>query len=644
MHRTTLGTWPGAPPNALLCVMAAVTATSAGAQQGVTDERDVRPLTAITVIASPSTTNPASVFTLSRADFTQFAPATTVDILRQIPGASVDRSGHAGSVSSLYLRGGDPNWTAIFLDGVRINDPTNSRGGSVDLSFLDPGMIERMEVIRGPASAALGSDAISGAINIVTRAPADTREASADVDAGTRSYVSVGARAAGPVGVGAISVHAAATQSGEQIEGGGTRLRTLVARWRSRAELPGTLELAAHAYDADAHAFPDDSGGPEYAVLRAVERRHAAQQDGSIRYRWEASEATHFSTLVTLLHRDESDVSPGVAPGVRDPVGIPPNRSDTRFERQTLRFTGESAVAPWLRIALGAEYQNERGSSRGALDLGDFMLPVNFSLSRSTIAGFGEMQGAISNTTLVASLRLDHAGNVENVTSARLGVVHAVDAATELRANYGKGFKLPSFFSLSNPIVGNPGLVPERSRSIDAGWTHRFANGSGEIALALFRSRVEHAIDFDAGPPPRLVNRSAVESKGGEVALRFDMAPSFRVQGQVGVASAHSVGTDEPLRNRPHLQGTLGAVVIPAEAVEASLAVTYVGHNADSSIPTGARTLAGYARLDAVVSYRSSNSLRFTLAFDNVLDRSYDEMVGFPGPRRGVRLGVSAAL
>jgi vitamin B12 transporter len=221
------------------CLIAAVVlATNADAQPTAMADDEVRPLTPITVIASPASANPANLFTLSRADFAPFDLMTAVDVLRRIPGVNIDRSGSAGSVSSLYLRGGDPNWTAIFLDGVRINDPTNSRGGGVDLSFLDPAMIERVDVIRGPASATLGSDAISGAINIVTRAPADVLEASIDAETGTRGYDRVDVRGAGPVPVGAVSLYGSASDGGSQVEGGAVRLRTIASRFRSSSAVP----------------------------------------------------------------------------------------------------------------------------------------------------------------------------------------------------------------------------------------------------------------------------------------------------------------------------------------------------------------------------------------------------------------------
>ena len=93
-------------------------------------------------------------------------PGSVVDLLRDLPGVFVQQSGGRGSVVSLFTRGSKPNFTLVLLDGVKANDPTNTRGGSYDFSTLDLNDISRIEFVRGPASAVYGSNAVGGVINI----------------------------------------------------------------------------------------------------------------------------------------------------------------------------------------------------------------------------------------------------------------------------------------------------------------------------------------------------------------------------------------------------------------------------------------------------------------------------------------------
>jgi outer membrane receptor for ferrienterochelin and colicin len=93
----------------------------------------------------------ANVTIITREEIERQQAVTVSEILTQVPGLHVDESGARGGLSSVYIRGGDPNFTAIMIDGIPINDPTNARGGSVDLSSLTPEHIERIEIVRGPA-------------------------------------------------------------------------------------------------------------------------------------------------------------------------------------------------------------------------------------------------------------------------------------------------------------------------------------------------------------------------------------------------------------------------------------------------------------------------------------------------------------
>ena len=111
----------------------------------------------------------ASVTIISQSDIAARSPASVTELLRQVPGMHVDQPGGRGSTSSVYIRGSDPNYTLVLMDGIVVNDPTNNRGGSFDFSTLDIEHIERIEIVRGPLSAVYGSNALGGVINIITR-------------------------------------------------------------------------------------------------------------------------------------------------------------------------------------------------------------------------------------------------------------------------------------------------------------------------------------------------------------------------------------------------------------------------------------------------------------------------------------------
>jgi outer membrane cobalamin receptor len=90
---------------------------------------------------------------------------SVADVLRKVPGVDVVRTGSMGGTTSVFTRGGESNYTLILIDGVEVN----LGGGDIDLANVTVDNIDRIEVIRGPASTLYGSGAVSGVIHIITR-------------------------------------------------------------------------------------------------------------------------------------------------------------------------------------------------------------------------------------------------------------------------------------------------------------------------------------------------------------------------------------------------------------------------------------------------------------------------------------------
>src|SRR5437764_6699690 len=127
------------------------------------------------------------------------------DALREVPGASLVQSGSFGAITSLFLRGGESRYTKVLIDGV----PVNSPGGSFDFSHLTTDNIDRIEIVRGPASVLYGADAVTGIVQIFTRRGTDDKRLSLGARGGTYHSVDVDADAGGATGLGRISAAAA---------------------------------------------------------------------------------------------------------------------------------------------------------------------------------------------------------------------------------------------------------------------------------------------------------------------------------------------------------------------------------------------------------------------------------------------------
>ncbi len=159
-----------------------------------------------------------SVTILKTEQLAPLQPNRVTTMLQQVPGLHTDEMGGRSGISSLYLRGGDPNFTLIMLDGIPMNDSTNQRGGSVDLSTVPLDQIDRIEIVRGPLSAFYGSEAMAGAINLITKSGAQDPSIRVLGEGGRFDSLKGLLQAGGSVGPLSTNISLSHTQTGEQVE------------------------------------------------------------------------------------------------------------------------------------------------------------------------------------------------------------------------------------------------------------------------------------------------------------------------------------------------------------------------------------------------------------------------------------------
>lgn len=589
----------------------------------------------------------SNVTVLERDDFDVEKPAKLSDALERVAGIHVDQVGGRGGTGSLYLRGADPNYTLVLVDGVRVNDPTNARGGSFDFSTFDMADVQRIEIARGPYSAIYGGDALAGVINVITRrAPLQDMQASLDAMAGAYDNRELSLNAAGPAGNGTWSLGASDTREGEPVRGNDFQSQRVSASFNTDYNESTRVSLSARYAESDRAGFPDDSGGYRFAAIRDVETREANETilgAGIAHDRGNAS----FALNLGYFDRDDHIESPGVAPGVRDPFGVPPSVVDSTIERFTATFTGTQRLSDLFSVAYGAEFQREQGSSEGSLDFGGgVVLPTSFALTRNSWAPFAE---ARLNTAFGLSaqlgVRVDKPENLGSVTSPRVRVAYDIgDNGLRLAGSWGKAFKLPSLYALGHPLVGNPDLVPERGESQELELSQSLQGDKIRWSATWFDGEFRNAIDFDSGPPPMLVNRNRVDTRGLELAARYAMNDSWSLDGSVTHARSRIASSGNELRNRPDWRGGVGVHWAPLSTLKFSASATYVGESFDSSIATGDVDLDAYTLVDVSAVWQVSDKFETYLAIDNLTDENYQQFVGFEArgmlPRAGVKFSL----
>jgi len=541
------------------------------------------------------------------------------ELLRHVPGVHLDQPGSRGGRSSVYLRGLDPNQTVILVDGIRLNDPNNNLGGSFDLSTLDTDNVERIEIVRGPLSAVHGSDAIAGAINVITKTGKSGDQRIVDGSGGRFGYARGLAVVRGSRGIFDASISGSIVEDGEPESDSTYRAGSLNSSFG--VELPGDAELRGtlRFSDSRSRAYPEGSGGEKFAVSRERDRRQAYELSMGLTYDQRLNEKVDYVFGINYYRRREERRSPAIAPPPGNPfAAVPGQEANDLLYRTRINANGTVELIPGLSLTAGGDVSFENANSIGELDFGFLTLPGSYN--RSRVVGGPLLEAIFEHEiglTLQAGIRADFGDDTDTEWTPRVGASYRVPRIpVTLRGSWGRGFKLPAFFSLYDPLIGNDELDAEESEGWDVGVDAIFWDGRIRLSATYFEISVKELIDFDFATF-QLVNRDEVTSKGVEIGIGAELPWNLGFSGSLTRTRTNIRHTNDRLRRRPGWRASGGFSWTPHERLSLGLNALWVASTHDESNPTGKVKLDDYWRFDARGDLRVWRGVSIYLAIDN---------------------------
>jgi outer membrane cobalamin receptor len=601
--------------------------------------------------------------------------------LRTVPGFTVAQSGGPGTLTSLFPRGGESDFTLVLVDGIR----ANSFGGGLDLSQVPISEVERIEVVRGPQSALYGADAIGGVVQIITR-HGGPPSVSAQVEGGSRDTRRIVAGTNGSTGAmrwqgggdyfeddGFTGL---APANGERVSNDDTRERQgwVGGGWHGSqgTDLQGTFRYV----DTDRGAPGPFGSDParRFSGVNRVSRGTTERRSGGIRLQqpW-TGPASRVRQRVELDIAD-FDLHFLSAFGTSD--------SETR--RVHGRVQTDAALDARIGVSGGVEWLSERARST-FITAGIEEVPVD----RRVIGTFGEFRwNALERLSVQAGLRAEHitrqalAANpsafgarpefaddtvvsVNPKVSASWLLSHALPGEgatqwTRVHGAAGTGIRPPDAFEIA--FTDNPDLKPERSRSFEGGITQILSGGAVQLDATAFFNRYDDLIvsvgSLRDVSRYRTDNVSNARARGVELSGAWQAAHGLNlragytfldteireVDGTAQAPSPYRVG--DALLRRPRHQGTL-TVQYAHTAWSAFGALTARGKTLDAEPafgPSGGLyDNPGYAVVDLGGSYHVVRGVEVFARVMNLFDRAYEEALGYPLPGRTAFAGVRIA-
>ncbi len=587
---------------------------------------------------APVSQLPARVDILTREDIEARALSTLTEAL----GAEAVQSAGAGQQASLFLRGANSNHTLALFDGVRLND-ASAPNGQYDFGQDGLGALERVETLRGPASALYGSDAIGGVVNVIPRrGGAELYAPFAELALGSQEATRALLGATG----GAEGIEYGLTaewfdsEGADQVPGrmlthtgdpDSARMAALTASARARS--------GAYGFDAllrvrDSAAEFDTFSGGAFFDLRAddPDLENEATQTlwrlGADRTLGAASEL-RFSAGKVMSDRSETDggASTSAAQATRDFV-----EATGRYEHGSLRLnTGLS----WQRDAIETRSQ--------------FSAPLAVAEEQRAAFAVAQVEAA-PHLIAIASLRLDHYEAFGTEVTYSGGVVWN-RAPFRLFASTGIAFKaatLSQRFETNAFVNANPDLEPERSQSweIGADWA---SGGKYSVGVSLYQTTIENLIQYEFSEL-RNVNIGRAETSGLEAhaeAVAADWA-TFRLV--YAYNDARNDLTGERLARRPAHSWGVAVRLQPFERLTLDLSWSIVGARTDVTYDDEGRFDSANGRVEghevgaAAATFTLTEDYQVFARIDNVSDESYEQPAAFAGAPRRLSAGFRAAF
>ncbi|MES2787024.1 MAG: TonB-dependent receptor [Pseudomonadota bacterium] len=547
----------------------------------------------------------SDVNVIDRAAIEASTARTLPELLARVAGVQMSANGGLGKFSSVFIRGGENRHTILLVDGVRLGSAT---AGTPSWDSIPVDMIERIEVLKGPASALYGSEGVSGVVQVFLRKGRDGFHPYASMALGSDRYAKLGAGFQGgqdnlgySIGVDRLRVRGFSSTNPRVPFGSfepdvdpfnqdavsANAHYQLTNRWR----VDGGL-----MYSQGTSAYDDGPGFNPQSALRTATAHVAVQ--GKVTDRWQ--------TQLRIAQGNDTNNSYA-------------SSFDGSFRTGQSELTWQNDVQTPLGVVLaGIEQRVQRVDSDTVFTVG----------KRTINAVFAGLNGKHDRHSWQVNVRRDSNSQFGDATTGFAGYGFRISPQWRVHASHGTSFVAPSFNQLYYPLFGNPALQPERGKNTDLGLT--WSAAGHEAKLVRYDNKIRGFMTNTTLP----INVDArIKGWTLEYTGKFD-ALELRATAD-SLEPMRTNGSQLPRRAKTQLTAgadyTLGAWRFGAS-------VLHVGDRFDDA--ANLALLGEYTTADLYADWRLTRDLHVQAKVNNLADRTYETALGYNQPGRSFFLSL----
>ena len=588
---------------------------------------------------------PASVSVITRAELDKRSVMDLTDALKTVPGVSFIPSSPNGRYE-IKLRGMGGKYALLLLNGRRLNAREvmeDNYGNDFDIASIPVAAIERIEILRGPASSLYGSDAMAGVINVITRTPGNKTEGSLGYD-----YRNITSGKGGDLNKGSGYLSGAlvddklfsslmvekynrdAWQSGstwtdavDQIEN--KDKLSLISNSRLQLNEQQSLDLDLFYLDDERNAQFSNASfrkGVMTNILESKRQRGILTHNGS----WDAfdSQLSYTNEHVELVNNSQGIVAQygGNIPHITQ-------------SNQTLNAQATTTLLSHTLVA-GGEYQFTELEHSEALKQGAAEVKQS--------ALYLQDEFSIADVSVTLGGRLDHHDKFGTEFNPKGYLNYAISDAWMVKGGVGRSYKAPTLRELdpnyltsssggSTVNTGNPDLQPETAVTYELGTSYELNNwGAG---VTLFRNDIKNRITVPSSTTLVKVYHNAGEAaiKGVEFSAWYDLTDSLHFNGNVTALRSEDVATGQELEKTPEHSAYAGLNWQATSTLSAQLDWNYTGSQVvpvprivNKRPKAVSLDSAAFQTVDLGIKWNAMPALDLKLGMTNLFDEERDEI------------------
>ncbi len=547
-----------------------------------------------------------------------------VDFLARQPSVTIRSRGPMGSFVGLSLRGIGQNNISVRIDGIDVSDPSGPQV-AYDFGGLMTSDISRIEILRGAQSAAFGSEAMGGTINITTkRAEKEGMSLDAAFEYGSfntsKAAITLGQRGAGydsAITISRISSDGFSAADGGSEEDGYDASRVSVAgSW----DIGGVATLHFSGFAEDSEYDYDEASGGVISDGTPDEVTIKEQRGARVALSFGTGVVDHEVFLSGYkIYRNLSGTN-----------GFGPFDLNFEGKRAEFGYQGGLDVGSSGRLVFGATRTREDYESWNVWGSASYDTTINSVYTEYSVAPSDALD-------LSLAIRHDDHSQFGGFWTGRLSGVYRLSDDVILRANAATGYRAPSSYELYDTFSGDATLQPETSKSFDFGVEKQFSN-NGYLRATAFWAEAEDIIDYSYTTFTFVQRSGTATRKGIELAGGFDLGPNLTLDGAYTLTDSEtkttldssSWSTSVP---RHSLSVTLGADL----SDRAHLTVTGL-YEADRA------GLDDYGVVNTALTYDVTDKVEGYVRIENLFDADYQTVPGYATAERSFYVGLRASF